>query len=128
VTGVQTCALPISTSQSTITPSNSGKGTPRSRASLFGAIFGSLAALAAIAGILVFFVRRKKGDEDDDDDSDEDGEDTAELEEWKDFTPSHLCMTELMECENILDPEAQLDTFANTIFDESNLAPFMSFT
>jgi hypothetical protein len=42
----------------------SGKGAPRSRASLFGAIFGSLDGFAVIAGILAFFVRRKKADGD----------------------------------------------------------------
>jgi hypothetical protein len=49
---------------------------------------------------------------------------TAELNEWTDFTPSHLCMAGLIECENSPDLEADLDTFDNAILDDSAFCIF----
>jgi hypothetical protein len=69
--------------------------------------------VAAIVGIFIW--RCNSPDES----NEERGEKATEMDEWTDFTPSSLSVTEFIECENILATEARLDTFGDMTIDET---------
>jgi hypothetical protein len=74
-----------------------------------------LIGLLVIAAIIVALVRRNNAS----DESKEEREKGTEMDEWIDFTPTSLSVTEFIECENILATEAQLHTFGDMTIDET---------
>jgi hypothetical protein len=113
----------LSSSESPTLPAKSGSGKNPSRLSLIAGILGGLAALAVIIAIVLFLILRASPDEE----TEEDDVKTTELDEWSDYNPAVLCVTEFVECENILDPEAQLCTFENSVFDETGFPDLLTF-
>jgi hypothetical protein len=90
-------------------------GRTPSQGSFITAMAVSVIAVLVIAAIVLVAVWRIKHQ----DESEEDGRNAAEMDEWIDFVPTSLSVTEFIECENILATETQLHTFANETMDET---------
>jgi hypothetical protein len=73
---------------------------------------------------LLFITRRNNTDKDSCEE--DEGEADSEMSSWLEFSPMVLAATEFLECENMLAPEAQLDTWANQDMDEGGFLSMLT--
>jgi hypothetical protein len=72
----------------------------------------------------VFLIRRPKSEEDE---HQEANGGSTELDEWTEFSSAAFEPELFAEYENMLDPEVQVATFANGVFDEADLGGLIPF-
>jgi hypothetical protein len=100
-----------------------GQESPASQLPLIGGILGALLAIALIALVILLLIRRRKSDEDEA--AVEPG--STEMDELTEYTPSVFEAELFAEYENMLDPEVQIQTFANGAFDEAGFGGLLPF-
>jgi hypothetical protein len=79
-----------------------------------------------ICAVLAFLIHRPKSGEDEDNDKEAElSAHASEMDNWSEFSASTFEGELFSEYENMLDPEAQVGTFANGVFDEAGFGSFV---